>query len=115
MFATTQDLLYIVLALCIVWFTVFLCWALYQAGRALKNANRIIENLMHTVGLMADAVQFIRDRVDHLSGKMGMISGAVSHLVERFVVGKLTDQFEKRMEKTGEKKSKDIKKQKNKH
>ena len=41
MLETSKDLLYVVLSLCILWFTVFLCWLLYQAGRVLKNANKI--------------------------------------------------------------------------
>ena len=57
MFNTPQDLLYIVLSFCVLWFTVFLCWLLYQAARVLKNANEIIEGAKKT----ADSWQNIDD------------------------------------------------------
>ena len=48
---SSQDLLYIVLALCVLWFTVFLCWLLYQAARVLRNANKIIESVTEKLEL----------------------------------------------------------------
>jgi len=97
MFNTSLDLLYIVLAFCILWFTVFVCWLIYQAGRVLKNANRIVENLMQKLELIADAVTFIKKKVDGLSGKMGVVSNLVGGLAEKFVVDKITDNFEDRV------------------
>ena len=71
--STSQDLLYIVLALCILWFTVFLCWLLYQAARTLKNANEIVENLNHKLELITEAVRFIRDKMDTMSTHVGVV------------------------------------------
>ena len=99
MFASTQDLLYIVLSLSILWFTVFLCWVLYQAARALKNFNEIIESVTEKLEMIRDAVEFIRDKMDNLTGKMGIVSTMAAGLVEKFVVGKLSDKLEERVEK----------------
>ncbi len=82
---TSQDLLLIVLSLCILWFTVFLCWLLYQAGRVLRNANRIIENVTAKLELIVDAVHFIKERMEGLSSSMGMIGGMVGKMVEKRV------------------------------
>ena len=49
MFETSRDLLYVVLSLAIIWFTVFLCWLLYQAGRTLRNLNRILETALEKI------------------------------------------------------------------
>ena len=99
MLETSADLLYIVSAFSILWFTVFLCWLLYQAARVLRNANRIIENLTQKLELITDAVEFIRKKVDGLSSSMGVVSTMVANLVEKFVVNKLADKFEERGEK----------------
>ncbi|KKW42994.1 MAG: hypothetical protein UY92_C0001G0008 [Candidatus Magasanikbacteria bacterium GW2011_GWA2_56_11] len=96
---SSQDLLYIVLSLCIVWFTVFLCWLLYQAARVLRNANRIIENVTEKLELITDAVDFIKRKVDGLSVSMGAVSGMVSGLVEKFIVNKLSRKFGEQVEK----------------
>ncbi len=108
MFNTSQDLLYIVLSLCIVWFTVFLCWLLYQAARTLKNANKIIENVSNKLELISDAVTFMKGKVDHLSSGMGMVSGMITTLVEKFVVNKLSSTLEKRSAEKRRAKRRDV-------
>ena len=96
---STQDFLFIVLSLCVLWFTVFLCWLLYQAARVLKNANAIMEQLSHKLELITDAIEFIRKKVDNVSTHMGVVSGMLSVLVEKYVVGKLTSKFEEKINK----------------
>ncbi len=106
---SSQDLLYIVLSLCVLWFTVFLCWLLYQAARVLRNANRIIEGLTRKLELISEAVEFIKRRVDGLSSNMGVVSSLASGLMEKYVVGKLTKKFSEKIEekeKVGKKKKK---------
>lgn len=89
MFETSQDLFYIVLSLSVLWFTVFLCWLLYQAARVLRNANRIIENLTNQLVVISDAVEFIKDKVDGVSGKMGVMSSMLASVIEKYIVGKM--------------------------
>jgi hypothetical protein len=49
--------------------------------------------------MIADAVEFIRNKVDTLSGKMGIVSSLLSGFVEKFVVGKLSNELEKKKKK----------------
>lgn len=95
MLSSTQDLLYIVLSLSILWFTVFLCWLLYQAARVLKNANEIIENITGKLELIADAVEFMRGKVEKVTDHMGniqkFISGTVGSYLVKMVSSKLED------------------------
>ena len=102
--SSSQDLLYIVLSLAILWFTIFLCWLLYQAARTLKNANDIIENVSHKLELISDAVAFMRKKVDDMSSHVGVVGRAASGLVEKYVVGKLTEKLDERL--TGKKRTK---------
>lgn len=95
---STQDFLYIILSLCVLWFTVFLCWLLYQAARVLRNANRIIESLTYKLELISEAVEFIKKKVDGLSSNMGVVSSLASGLMEKYVVSKLTKKFAEKME-----------------
>ncbi|MFA6427079.1 MAG: hypothetical protein WCW16_01365 [Candidatus Magasanikbacteria bacterium] len=104
MFETSKDLLYVVLSLSILWFTVFLCWLLYQAARTLRNINRITEILTNKLELISDAVEFIRKKVDSLTGHMGMVSGVLGQIVEKYVVGKLSSKLDERGEKKKAKK-----------
>ena len=86
---SSQDFLYIVLSLCIVWFTVFLCWLLYQAARVLRNAKKVVEGLMHQLELISDAVDFIRRKMDGMSSSLGVVSSLASNVMEKYVMTKL--------------------------
>lgn len=99
MFETSKDLLFVVLSLSIFWFTIFLCWLLYQAARTLRNINKISEMLIEKLELISEAVTFMRDKVDHLSSKMGVVSSMLSGLVEKFIVGKISANLEDRIPK----------------
>lgn len=90
MLESTQDLLYIVLALAILWVTVFLCWLLYQAARVLRNANRIVESLMHKLELIVDAVEFMKHKVDDLTSGVGTVQRLLGGAIERFIVSKVS-------------------------
>lgn len=99
MLSSSQDLLYVVLSLCILWFTVFLCWLLYQAARVLRNANDIIENITHKLEMITDAIEFIRRKVDSLSSSMGTVTGMVVTLAEKFIVNKMNAKMDERRTK----------------
>ncbi len=48
-FASMRDLLYLVGAICLAWITVFLCWALYQIGKLVHQANEVVEETREKV------------------------------------------------------------------
>lgn len=89
MFETSQDLFYVVLSLAILWFTVFLCWLLYQAARVLRNANNIIENITQKLELITDAVHTMREKMEKVSGVVGIMNTMVGGLAEKFLSDKL--------------------------
>ena len=97
MFESSQDLLYVVLSLCILWFTVFLCWLIYQAARVLGNANKIVESLMQKLELITEAVEFMRRKMEKMSGHMGIVSKLASGVVDKFVLGKISDKLEEKV------------------
>lgn len=99
MLSSSQDILYIVLSLCLLWFTVFLCWLLYQAARVLRNANRMVENILQKLELIAEAMRFMRERVDRLTGSVSSITGMVANLVEKMVVGTIAKKMDERAKK----------------
>ncbi len=97
--SSSQDVLYVALALSVLFFTVFLCWLLFEAARVLKNANRIVESLTHKLELINEAVQYMRNKVDGVSKNMGVMSSMMTGLVEKFIVGKLASKLENKLNK----------------
>ncbi|MFH0928006.1 MAG: hypothetical protein V1821_00875 [bacterium] len=85
MFASSQDILYIVLAFCILWVTVFLCWLLYHVVTILRTAEnfmREIEDKAHKIDV---ALRGLKDRMEYSASHLGVIGDALKHLVAHFM------------------------------
>jgi predicted PurR-regulated permease PerM len=106
MLQSSQDLLFVVLSISVLWFTVFLCWLLYQAANVLKNANNIIENLMAKLEIITDAVHYIQDKMDGIAGNMGVISKLASGWLEKIITAKISGKLEEKIKDTKKKKVK---------
>jgi uncharacterized protein YoxC len=103
---SSLDLLYIVLSVAVLWFTIFLCWLLYQGARVLKNANDIIENVNRKVEMVVDAVEFMREKVDKMSSSMNIVSKVASTVVEKIVLGPLASKMDEALSDDEPKKKK---------
>lgn len=52
----TQDILFIVLAFCALWFTAFVCWLVYQAASLLKRVHGLVDEVRVKLASVEDAV-----------------------------------------------------------
>ncbi|MEK7624901.1 MAG: hypothetical protein AAB467_00960 [Patescibacteria group bacterium] len=84
----TKDLLYLVISFCIVWITVFLCWTFYYVMRLLRNANQIVEEFRSRLQVLMETINYIRGKVEHISGLMTLASGGVSEFVKKAAIKK---------------------------
>lgn len=71
----------------------------------LKNANDIIENLTNKLELIADAVEFMRGKVDTVTDHMGSVSKVVSGAVGKIIMNKMSNAFEEKIKEKPKKKS----------
>lgn len=60
---SSKDILYLVLAFSILWFTAFVCWALYYLISILRDAARLIEDVHEKLDAIDKAIQGVRDRL----------------------------------------------------
>lgn len=67
----TQDILFIVLAFCALWFTAFLCWLIYQAASLLKHIHGLVDEVKGRVASLEDAVMTMKRKFD---GNITMVS-----------------------------------------
>jgi len=85
MFETSKDILFLVIAFCVLWVTVFLCWVFYYVMRILRNANHIVEEFRSKLQALTDAINYIRGKVEHISDGMSLVTGGVGGFVKRVV------------------------------
>ncbi len=87
----SKDILFLVLAFCILWVTVFLCWMLYYVMRILRNTSQIIEEFRVRLQTLLEAVNYVRDKVEYISGLMGSASEGITGVMKKVVTKKASD------------------------
>lgn len=85
MVITPQDVLYLVISFCVIWITVFLCWTFYYLMRILRTTNQIIDEFRTRLQALTETINYVRGKVDHMSGLMTLATGGVSELVKKMV------------------------------
>ncbi|EKD33374.1 MAG: hypothetical protein ACD_76C00042G0005 [uncultured bacterium] len=88
-----KDILYIVLAFCALWLTVFFCWLIWQAVSALRNVNRTLAEARDAVGRIEHGISALVERVEKVTPSFAFVLEGGRRLIEYFV---------KKREKDGE-------------
>ncbi|MCR4311704.1 MAG: hypothetical protein NUV56_00305 [Candidatus Uhrbacteria bacterium] len=72
----SRDMLFMVLALCALWFTIFLCWVLYQAAMLMKRVHALVDEVRIKIEGLIDSIGAIKSRVEgHVSILSGLADG----------------------------------------
>ena len=95
MFETSKDILYIVIAFCVLWITVFLCWMFYYVTRILKNANEIAEEFRARLQVLTETINYLRGKVESIHGLLSMASGGMAGVVKNMVSKKANEWINK--------------------
>ena len=64
---TSKDVLYLVIAFCIIWVTVFLCWMFYYVAKILRAGSEIVEEFRVKLQALSDAINHVRNKVEIMS------------------------------------------------
>jgi len=64
----SKDILYMVLAFCALWFTAFLCFALYHVARFMKRMQELSAHVREKVDEVLNSINTIRMKIEgHVS------------------------------------------------
>lgn len=87
MFETSKDLLYIVLAFCVLWFTIFICWAIYYFAQILRQFNKTLKSLSNVIEKTSGLVDFAKEKLDLTANILTLvftgIKEGISYLQEK--------------------------------
>lgn len=76
------DILYIVLAFCVLWFTAALFWLMWQIANIFRNVNVAISEAREKLQKIEEAIEFIRSKFDHMSSHVGIIVTGLTKVVD---------------------------------
>ncbi|WKZ28983.1 MAG: hypothetical protein QY323_05680 [Patescibacteria group bacterium] len=77
---SSKDILFVVLAFCAVWFTIFVCWALYYVIGMLRDASYIMREIHDKISAIDKAIHAVREKVETSFGSFGIAAAGLKML-----------------------------------
>ncbi len=78
---SSKDLLYVVLAFCAIWLTVFLSWLLYYIIAIVRDAESLVRQVRHAVEKVDQLTHVVHDKFERSAASLTLIAQAVKELV----------------------------------
>lgn len=78
----SQDILYIVLAFCALWFTAFLCWLMYQVVSVVRHAHDVLSMAERKLDLLERSVSGIKAKFDSGTALFVTVADGLKRLVD---------------------------------
>ncbi len=63
MLDTSKDVLFIVLAFCVLWLTVFISWLLFYLIKVFRSASKTIDKTQETIKMIDDFVNSLKEKI----------------------------------------------------
>ena len=82
MFNTSRDLLNLIIAFCVLFFTVFLCWMIYYMAMILKNIHDVMDKFTTTLDMISGFFGKAREKLDNTSANFGMMMELGKKIIE---------------------------------
>ena len=80
MVESSKDILFLVIAFCVLLFTGFVCWFIFYLIRIVRGANEMVQTIKEKVELVGDILESIRSKINSASSYFPMIAKGVSQL-----------------------------------
>ena len=81
MLETSKDLFFIILGLCILWFTVFVCWMMYYLIAMLRDFSKMTLSVREKLETVDKILKLVKEKLEKGSNHMALITDSVIKLV----------------------------------
>ncbi|KPJ85536.1 hypothetical protein AMJ57_02755 [Parcubacteria bacterium SG8_24] len=78
---TSKDLLFIVLAFCVLWLTVFLLWLLYYVISIVRDAEALVRQARNAVQKIDELAHAAHEKMERSAASFTLIAQAVKELI----------------------------------
>lgn len=86
---SSKDILYLVVAFCVLWISIFICWLLYHIISVFRNVNNVTDEVKKKILLIETFITGTRDRFETGVASLRFIADACKYLVKTFVSAKI--------------------------
>ena len=78
---TSKDLLYVVLAFCVLWLTVFLSWLLYYVIAIVRDTEALVHQVKRAVEKVDSLAHAAHEKMERSAASFSLVASAVKELV----------------------------------
>jgi len=78
----SKDLLYVVIAFCVLLFTVFSVWLIYYMAMIMRQAYKVVKETREKINKVDEILKSLKDKIEHSASYLVLISEGVKKLVE---------------------------------
>lgn len=78
----SKDILFFVLAFCVLWFTLFVSWLIWQVAMILKNVNDAVSDAREKLNLIEQAISSLRERLESATSVVAVVGRGIERVVE---------------------------------
>ncbi|KKU13552.1 MAG: hypothetical protein UX17_C0014G0013 [Parcubacteria group bacterium GW2011_GWC2_45_7] len=64
MITETKDIFYLVLAFCVLWFTIFVCWLLYYFIAIMRDARGMVRDVREKISRIEEVAHLVKDKIE---------------------------------------------------
>jgi len=80
MLETSQDLLYVIVALCTFVFTIFLVWIMYYLAQIMKQSNEIISDVREELAELSKTIANIKEKVNSSATSIAFVANQIKDI-----------------------------------
>jgi predicted PurR-regulated permease PerM len=95
----SKDLLYVILAFCILWLTIFLAWFIYYLAMMMRQFYQVVKEMRERLKKVDETLDTLKQKIEHSASYLSLIGDGVKKLVEV-----VREHSEKKTEKKSSKK-----------
>ncbi|MFH1412616.1 MAG: hypothetical protein ABIG10_01130 [bacterium] len=78
----SQDILYLVLAFCVLWLTVFLVWFVYYLIVTIRQFHTITRDMKKRIDKIDDIIRMTKEKIEHSASYLAIIVEGVKKIAD---------------------------------
>lgn len=95
--SNSQDILFIVLAFCVLWLTAFLAWLLYYAIMTIRQGYQVVKKIKEKIDAVDEVITLVKDKISTSASYVGLIVAGVKKIID--LLGKNREEKKSRRQK----------------
>jgi len=76
----SKDLLYLVIAFCALWLTIFLAWFIYYLAMIMRQVLKIIQETREKIAKINTVIKEFKEKMEHSASYLAVISEGVKKI-----------------------------------